>query len=207
MIWSEFREKTIKLLNAYSQSGNLVDTTDSSVVDEVLRLPEFADIIQTEIATTAKYIHKKQTITQIGLSPYISTNPKYIEYVLPADYFNINKVEFNFNMVPYLWRGRNTIAVKSDIDGDIDIFYYAYPSTIPTNPLDSYTFELDKEACNAIPFGVAGLILNDSPVNKSAGEKLYAMYQNKLANMTNAITQNLKSVKNSMYTINDSKLL
>lgn len=204
MKWSEFRTSVIKMINNYSTSGNLIPTTDSSVVDSVLRLPQLYNSVLLEIATTAKYINSKTIITQVGLSPYISTNPKYIEYTMPSDFYSMNKVEFNFEKIKWLWRGRNKIAVSSAIDGEIDVFYYAYPTEVPETPSDDYVLQLDNEANQASVFGVAALILMDDPVGKSTSTNLMALYQNKLANMTNAVTKGSTSVSNSLFTTDNT---
>ena len=74
MNYATFRDATIKLLNVYSSSGNLTPISDSSVQDAVLRFPAFVNICQNEIATTAKYIHKKKIISQNPI-PNMLTNP------------------------------------------------------------------------------------------------------------------------------------
>lgn len=64
MLYSEAKSKTINLLNQYSNSGNLIPSTDGNTLDFTLRMPALFDFTQKEIATTAKYIHKSKHITQ-----------------------------------------------------------------------------------------------------------------------------------------------
>ena len=318
MNYATFRDATIKLLNVYSSSGNLTPISDSSVQDAVLRFPAFVNICQNEIATTAKYIHKKKIISQnpipnmltnplttfdvqahlgldlidmvamgaksynfevdnlatiyieeqvngiwiilrtltntvkgqytifhgfvgassatnnirvrfSGLYPYNIRNKalfayvwndiidmpvyqKYAEYTLPTDFFQLNKVVnkgdsmLYQNTIDWEFQGRNVIAVNYFLIGEIDIFYYAYPMEVSTTPDDNFIFDLDEEACQCLAFYVASQVLIDDPINKSVGARLFDIYQGKLANMSNVITQGSQSVINSMFLSVGSKL-
>ena len=318
MKWSEFRTSVIKLINSSSTSGNLIPTTDSSVVDSVLRLPQLYNAVLLEIATTAKYIHKKKSISQnpipnqllmplttFDVQQHLSTDltdmsakgsqsycfkvdnvatiyieeefpsgtwtvlntinhttpkgeftqykgftgctdvtrnvrvrfggnypynvrdkalfaylfptvddipnyEKYRTYTMPTDFYLLNKVVNNGNnmlrqnTVDWEFQGRNEIAVNYFLVGGIDIFYYAYPTEVPETPSDDYVLQLDNEANQASVFGVAALILMDDPVGKSTSTNLMALYQNKLANMVNAVTKGSTSVSNSLFTTDNT---
>ena len=201
MNYATFRDTTIKLLNYYSTSGNLTPISDGNTQDAVLRFPQFAQSAQLEIATTAKYILKNTSFEQIS-----STEQTYNEYTLPSDLFIIRKVEANEKIIDWELTERYKIRVLASLTGPIKVFYNAYPIEVPTSPLDSFVFDLDEEACQAIPYYVAAQILMDDPVNKSVSDKLLALYQGKLANMNNTISQGSQSVKNSMFVSSDSKL-
>lgn len=320
MNYATFRDTTIKLLNSFSASGNLTPLTDASVQDAVLRFPSLAEICQFEIATTAKYIHRKKPISQnpipnllqnqvckfniqsylgtdlvdmvakgakaynfeidnigiayveeevnglwiinqtinnivkgqytifkgftgitdvnnnirirfSGLYPYNIQNKALYAYIWPTvddipqysrtnsylmddNYFELNAIKTNKEIVEWSFEGRKYIGVPYDIVGKIDIFYHAYPTPVPgSNPLDTvispadtWIFDLDEDACKCMPFYVASQILIDDPVNKSVGARLFDIYQGKLANLSNVITQGSQSVKNSMFLSTDSKL-
>jgi len=313
MIYSQARDKAIKLLNQYSNAGNLILSTDGNTLDYTLRMPALFDTCQKEIASTAKYIHKALTLSQnpipnqlsnplqtfdvvqyllmylvdmaaigsqsyyfevdgvadiyieeqtspgvwtnlitinnttpkgqytvykgftgvsnvanivrvrfAGLYPYnirnralfaylfptiddIPNYQKYIKYTMPSDFYLLRKVVNKGNSILYSntidwqWEGRNVISVSYFLTGEIDVFYYAYPADILDTVLDTYVFELDEEACQAMPYYVASQLLIDDPVLKSVADKLYAMYQGKLANLTNAVTQGSQSVRNTMF--------
>lgn len=201
MNYAQFRDLTIKLLNSYSASGNLTPLSDSAVQDAVLRFPAFAQTCQVEIATTAKYILKNTSFEQIS-----STLQIYNEYTLPSTLFEIRKVEANEKIVGWELTGRYSLRVLAKLTGPIKVFYKAYPTEIPTIPPDSFVFDLDEDACQAMAFYVASQVLIDDPVNKSVGARLFDIYQGKLGNMSNIITQGPQNVKNSMFTITDSKL-
>lgn len=314
MKWSQLVSSTIKLLDFYSNAGNVIPSSDGNTLDATLRFPEFAQIAQIEIATTAKYIRKVKEISQnpipnLMVSPlyqfniyshlnrditdmtakgaksyyfevdnvadiYIEeetapntwtvldtinhTTPKgiyttykgfiaatnvnnnvrirfsgsypynirnrflcaytfptvedipnyqrYVKYTMPDDFYQLEKVVNKGNdmlyqdTVDWQWEGRNIIAVNYFLVGEIDVFYYAYPTPVPSNPTDDWEFDLDEEACQAIPFYVASQVLIDDPANKSTSMTLLTLYQGKLANMSNVITQGAQSIKNSMFT-------
>lgn len=321
MLYSQAREKTIMLLNQFSNAGNLIPSTDGNTVDFTLRMPALLDFSQKEIATTAKFIHKVTHISQnpipnllsnadrefdvrpyqvvditdaqvqgaqsyyfevdgvatiyieeetdpinqiwtilstinntttgqftaysgftgiqniadnirirfSGLYPYNYRNralyaylfptaaavppyTKFINYAMGQDFFKLQKVEIEKNdtpfpeIVPWQWEGRDVLAVNYYYAGSIDIFYYAYPATINDTVPDSYVFEIDEEACQAMPFYVASQLLIDDEINKSVSARLYDMYQGKLANLENVITQGDKSVKNTMFSSSSNKL-
>lgn len=313
MKWSELVDTTIKLLDFYSNAGNVIPSSDGNTLDATLRFPQFAQIAQVEIATTAKYIRKTKEISQnpipnlmpnplymfnviphlgMDLTDMVSkgaksyyfevdnvadiyieeettpntwtildtinhTTPKgiytsykgfieassvnnnvrirfsgdypynirnrflcayafptiddipnyqrYVKYTMPADFYQLEKVINKGNdmlyqdTVDWQWEGRNILAVNYGLIGEIDVFYYAYPTQVPISPTDDWEFDLDEEACQAIPFYIASQVLIDDPANKSTASTLLALYQGKLANMSNVITQGAQSVKNSMF--------
>lgn len=142
------------------------------------------------------------------LFPTISDIPDYerfIKYTMPTDYFKLQSIvnkDIDFPYIqsePWYWEGRNVLSVDYRVKGSLDIFYFAYPADIPDNVADSYAFEIDEEAAQAMPFYVASQLLIDDPINKSVSAKLFDIYQGKLMNMQNIITQGSKSVKNSMF--------
>lgn len=57
-----------------------------------------------------------------------------------------------------------TIIFDEDYLGDVDIYYYKYPTEIAEDENDeSYVFELDQDALEVMPFGVAGDMLKSDP--------------------------------------------
>lgn len=313
MNYGTFKRDTLKLLNQWSISGNLIAETDENTLDMTLRFPAFLNKYLLEVATTAKYLHKKKSISQnpilnmitnplgcfdvvqhtsddlimmvakgaksyhfmvdgysnwvieeerapglwaeLGVGSQTSpqneytrykgftgcTNPnynvrirftgqypynvrnyalyaylfptvsdipdyeRYVIYTMPDDFYMLNKVLYKGqamvydNTLDWNWEGRDKIALNYFLVGEIDVFYYAYPDVVADDVLDSYVLPLDEEACQAITYGVASEIFRTDPQNKSVSDKLFAVYQNKLANMTNAITIGSTSVKNSLF--------
>ena len=129
---------------------------------------------------------------------------RYSEYVLPTDFFQLMNIVDKGNKIKWEFKGRNTIAIDYFLIGEIDIQYYAYPTEVSITPDDNFIFDLDEEACQCFAFYVASQVLIDDPINKSVGARLFDIYQGKLANLTNAITQGSQSVTNSMFNLSDN---
>lgn len=313
MNYGTFKRDTLKLLNQWSISGNLIAETDENTLDMTLRFPAFLNKYLQEIATAAKYIHKKKTVSQNpipniltspltcfdiiqhtdsdittmvakgaksyhfmvdGVSSWVieeertsgvwtelsngsQTTPKgqytrykgftgvtdplynvrirftgaypynirnramyayvfptvddipdyerYVIYDMPDDFYMLNKVVqkgqsmIYDNTLDWNWEGRDKIALNYFLVGEIDIHYHAYPTVVPDNVTDEYILELDEEACQAATYGVACEVFRTDPQNKSVSDKLYAVYQGKLANMTNVVTIGSTVVKNTLF--------
>lgn len=313
--YGEGKLQVIKILNQYSTSGELISETDSAVIDNYKRLPEFFDQYQTEVATTAKYIHGVKHISQnpipnllpnplyqfdvqqhlsidlvdmcakgakaycfkmdnvgtavieeqvnnvwvdlpipvtinnstpkgeytlykgfiiasninnnvrirfTGSYPFnvrdkalfaysfptvndIPTYEKHVKYTMPDNFYLLNKVVnkgnsmLRQNTVDWEWESDNVIAVNYHLIGEIDVHYYEYPDSIPSNVADSYEFQLKPDGFFAMCVGVAYELLKDDPINKSVSKDLYAVYQSKLANMTNAVTLGNTGVSNTLF--------
>jgi hypothetical protein len=138
---------------------------------------------------------------------------RYVIYEMPTNFFMLNKVVqkgqglIYDNTLDWNWEGRNKIALNYFLVGEIDVHYHAYPDVVPENVADEYVLQLDEEACQAATYGVACEVFRTDPQNKSVSDKLYAVYQGKLANMTNVITLGSTSVKNTLFkTDSTSKL-
>jgi hypothetical protein len=138
---------------------------------------------------------------------------RYVIYTMPTNFFSLNKVVqkgqamLYDNTLDWNWEGRNEIALNYFLVGEIDVFYHAYPMVVEDGVLDDYILELDEEACQAATYGVATEIFRTDPQNKSVSDKLFAVYQGKLANMNNVITLGSNSVKNTLFrTDGNSKL-
>lgn len=113
----------------------------------------------------------------------------YVSYTMPTDFFELEKVVQRTDMKQYndlgiyRWEGRQTFVLPYDYTGSFDIFYFRYPTTIDDNTLDTYTFEVDTEAQEAIPYYLAGHVLMSDPPQRGVGQMLLQEYQGKLANL------------------------
>jgi hypothetical protein len=129
---------------------------------------------------------------------------RYSEYIMPDDFFNLMNVVDKGNNIKWEFKGRNIIAIDYFLVGEVDIQYYAYPTEVSDPSIDSFIFDLDEEACQCMAFYVASQVLIDDPINKSVGARLFDIYQGKLANLTNVITQGTQSVTNTMFKLSES---
>lgn len=66
--------------------------------------------------------------------------------------------------------------------GKAEIFYYKYPSQITEETEDDYTFELDTDALEIMPYGIAGLLLS-SDVSNNYGRIYTDLYREKITQL------------------------
>lgn len=69
--------------------------------------------------------------------------------------------------------------VKFNEKGTAEIYYYKYPEQITEDTEDDYTFELDIDALEIMPYGVAGLLLA-SDVSNNYGQIYTNLYREKI---------------------------
>jgi hypothetical protein len=111
----------------------------------------------------------------------------YVKYDMPADFMELNKVvhitdpRVYKQMVDFYWEGKKTFVANYYHTGSFDIHYYKYPTDITSATLDSYTFEIDTEAQELIPYYIGGHIVLDE--NPAVAATLLNLYQQKLANL------------------------
>lgn len=74
-------------------------------------------------------------------------------------------------------------------DGTAEIYYYKYPTQITNDTEDSYSFELDTEALEIMPYGVAGLLLA-SDVSNNYGQIYTNLYREKINQLDSRRTMN-----------------
>lgn len=67
-------------------------------------------------------------------------------------------------------------------EGTAQVYYYKYPEQITEDTDDSYTFELDIDALEVMPYGVAGLLLA-SDVSNNYGQIYTTLYREKISQL------------------------
>ncbi len=125
----------------------------------------------------------------------------YQKYSMPTDFMELQKVIQESDprqykeMAAFYWEGKRTFVLNFYETGSFLIYYYRYPTTIDTTTIDTYEFEIDIEAQEAIPFYLAGHAVMDE--NPTLGIQLLNEYQTKLSRLFTdddfgimAITQN-----------------
>jgi len=111
----------------------------------------------------------------------------YVRYTMPADFMKLKGVvhitdpRVYERMSDYKWEGKRTIVINYYYTGSFDIEYYKYPTTIDSTTLDSYEFEVDIEACEAIPYFMGAMALVEE--NASISTILLNLYQAELGNL------------------------
>ena len=69
-----------------------------------------------------------------------------------------------------------------DETGPAQIYYYKYPEQITEETEDDYTFELDIDALEIMPYGIAGLLLA-SDVSNNYGQIYTNLYKEKISQL------------------------
>lgn len=69
-----------------------------------------------------------------------------------------------------------------DETGTAQIYYYKYPEQITEETEDDYTFELETDALEIMPYGIAGLLLA-SDVSNNYGQIYTNLYRDKISQL------------------------
>jgi hypothetical protein len=112
-------------------------------------------------------------------------------YTMPDTMYQVNKIiGCDYRII-----GKE-ITFDENYKGDVEIYYYKYPELIAEDEDDdTYTFELDQDALEILPFGVAGDMLKSDPSTN------YGAYY---SNRYNELKQYLDSrLTNGIITIED----
>lgn len=131
---------------------------------------------------------------------------RYNSYTMPADFFQLmpDGITFKGNnsdgypfvkTADYFWQGFNTLCINYYNRGEYTVYYYRYPTTIGDDTPDTYTFEIDPEAQELIPYYVAAHILMDEKPN--IGTLLLNEYNNKLAQLSNPDVYGKTEIENT----------
>lgn len=81
---------------------------------------------------------------------------KYAYYTMPSDFYKAEKITKDSEVVKsYHWENPRLLRLNYYDDGEFLLQYQAYPTTIDSNTLDTYEFEVDVEAQEALPYYVA----------------------------------------------------
>lgn len=103
---------------------------------------------------------------------------KYIE-----DCYQLNTIRFD-EIINYEMPDGNTLILPDDYEGDFDIYYYKYPKLVKnifenederSIEDNSYTFELDKDLLEIMPYGIAADLLKKDMIS-NYGKYFYERY-------------------------------
>lgn len=138
---------------------------------------------------------------------------RYNYYTMPDDFYQLNKITLKGNkdsgnsfktISDFYWQKRNILAVNYYVIGEYTVDYFAYPKTIDDDTDENEEFEVDVEAQEAIPYYAAAHLKMDE--DGVVGNKLYSMYQSKLANLDDKISNGSSSVSNTLFSASDARL-
>jgi hypothetical protein len=111
----------------------------------------------------------------------------YVKYTMPANFMKLKGIVHRTDprvyehMSDYYWEGKRTLVVNYYYTGSFDIEYYQYPADITSSTQDDYVFELDIDACEAIPYFMGAMALIEE--NPSISTILLNLYQAELGNL------------------------
>lgn len=175
MTWEELKAETYKLLQEYVEDeDNLTDDEDiannvipatNKILFELARAKKI-ETYQTmtvtkdqilDLKTLSNYyqlkaIRFKATDTEESLNEFVNEQP---DYDIVGNYITFNK------------------------DGQVTIYYYRYPTLITEETNDNFELELDMDALNIAPTGIAGTILM-TDISNQYGSVFLNQYQQML---------------------------
>jgi hypothetical protein len=111
----------------------------------------------------------------------------YVKYTIPGKVMKLKSViqrtdpRVYTHLTNYSWEGKNTIVINYYYTGSFDIEYYKYPDDITATTDDAYLFEVDIDACEAIPYFMGAMALIEE--NPSVSTTLMNLYQAELGNL------------------------
>jgi hypothetical protein len=162
------------------------------------------------IRFSGSYIYNIRDIAMFAYTfPSAGVIPSYSEYnlyTMPTDFYKLNKLiskgspslgDIYNPSTPFYWEDSNVLAVKYDYVGEFTVDYSAYPATIDDVTVNTYDFEVDTDAVEAIPYYVASMMMMHE--NPSIGNKLFALYQGMVMNLDNNVPTGQKTVTNTLF--------
>lgn len=161
MTLEEMKIKVYSVIEEYSEEAD--DLTEDE--DLALKMNSCINMIMNEMSRFKKInAYKTMTVTKgqnIELSE-IDSSIYQLNLIRGVDYETIgNRVKFNE-------------------DGEAEIYYYKEPKQITDETEDSsYKFELDMDALEIMPYGVAGLLLA-SDISNNYGQIYTNLYREKI---------------------------
>jgi len=165
MTLGDGKRKVLMLLDEYSSGGEV--TADQDIQN---KMADFFDMAQKEMAGYKRII-RHETIT-------LDDEDEYTE--LPDDfeeYFRIWEKGQTINQFPIIGGQMYTDHKK----GTIVLEYFARPTTIDANTLDTYEFEVSEDAANCLPFYVAAQqLITDLVVDYQALWNMYLTHRGAL---------------------------
>lgn len=180
MTLKDMKEKVYRLIEELSENTAQHLTDDP---DYEKKINTCINIVQNELARIKKIPDKITYNTETSQTGNV--------YTMPDTMYQVNKIiGCDYNII-----GKE-ITFDESYKGDVEIYYYKYPELIAEDEDDdTYTFELDQDALEILPFGVAGDMLKSDPSTN------YGAYY---SNRYNELKQYLDSrLTNGMITIED----
>ena len=148
MTLKEMKEQVYRLIEELSDDTATRLTDDP---DYEKKINDCINIVQNELARIKKIPAKLTYNTEESETGNV--------YNFPSDMYQIDKIlGCDYRIIA------KTIIFDEEYKGDVEIYYYKYPAIIAEDEdEDTYVFELDQDALEVMPFGVAGDMLKSDP--------------------------------------------
>ena len=148
MTLAAMKEQVYRIIE---ELGAAPQTSLTDDPDYAAKINDCINVVQNELARI-KPIHAKITYntetSETGNVYTFGDDVRQVYKVVGCDYEVIGK----------------KIIFDENYLGDVDIYYYKYPELIAENENEAnYVFELDMDALEVMPFGVAGDMLKTDP--------------------------------------------
>lgn len=136
----------------------------------------------------------------------------YRKISMPSDFYQFRNLVLNGQTVRgeeygvltrFGVEGRNYLYLPWDMRGEIRVHYYAYPTVIDDDTLESATLDVDDEVIDVIVYGVALDLIDDD--NTVLYQKLLNKYNEFFAGIDNNIVRGGGTVKNNLFSCPKSK--
>lgn len=170
MTLEEFKTKTYSLIEEYIEEAD--DLTEDE--DLAAKMNSCINIIMNEMSRFKK-INAYTTLSVTEGDNRALTD-------IASDMYQLNLIRG----VDYETIGDR---VKFNETGTAEVYYYKYPKQITNDTEDDYKFELDTEALEIMPYGVAGLLLA-SDVSNNYGRIYTDLYREKINTLDPRKTMN-----------------
>ncbi len=159
MTLGENKKITLALIEEYSP--NHQSNTDDE--DIAMRLNLVYSTAYQEMAQHKKIL-KTKTLKEISGE----TSKGYSEYSLPSNMYQFKRIigldkDNNVVNVPYMPIGKKKIYISDEVDVNVILEYYAYPTVITEETDDDFTLEIDQDVQLILPYLVANDILKADP--------------------------------------------
>lgn len=160
------RKRCLQRINEYSNNGNLVSEAQNA--DYTLRMNGFINDAQYVISKVRKIAKL------FALAEPDEVTELYNKYNMPTDFMELKRI--TLNELPFVGKWENkTLLVNKNIEGDLVVSYYKYPTEITDTTADTFELELDVDAQTLIPYYVGGYIIFDE--REDVGTQLLNQYE------------------------------
>lgn len=189
MTLGENKKITLALIEEYSP--NHQSNTDDE--DIAMRLNLVYSTAYQEMAQHKKIL-KTKTLKEISGE----TSKGYSEYSLPSNMYQFKRIigldkDNNVVNVPYMPIGKKKIYISDEVDVNVILEYYAYPTVITEETDDDFTLEIDQDVQLILPYLVANDILKADP--SADYTAFFKEFQRKMQELDTSFTTTTVSIE------------